>query len=91
MIESYDVAIPQNILDYMSNGIGSYYLQYATPVADGNKREIFIIFSKNTNSCANGNFFWVMKIDKDMQATAYKITNNTGYNIYKTAMQLNIE
>ena len=30
-----------------------------------------------------------MKIDKDMQATAYKITNNTGYNIYKTTMQCN--
>ena len=32
-----------------------------------------------------------MKIDKDMQVTSYKITNNTGYNIYKTAMQINID
>lgn len=87
LIGSYDVAIPQDILNYMSNGSGSYYINYVTPVADGNKREIFIIFSKNTDSCANGNFFWIMKIDKDMQVTPYKITNNTGYNIYKTAMQ----
>lgn len=91
LIASYDVAIPQDILNYMSAGSGSYYLNYVAPVADGNKREIFIIFSKNTNSCANGNFFWIMKIDKDMQATAYKITNNTGYNIYKTAMQVNFD
>ena len=87
LIESYDVAIPQDILNYMSNGSGSYYVNYVAPVADGNKREIFIVFSKNTNSCANGNFFWIMKIDKDMQVTSYKITNNTGYNIYKTVMQ----
>lgn len=89
LIKSYDVDIPQDIIDYMSNGSGSYYTNYICPVADGNKREIFIIFSKNTDSCANGNFFWIMKIDKDMQVTSYKITNNTGYNIYKTAMQVN--
>lgn len=87
LIGSYDVAIPQDILNYMSAGSGSYYVNWVAPVADANKREIFIIFSKNTDSCANGNFFWIMKIDKDMQATAYKITNNTGYNIYKTVMQ----
>ena len=91
LIESYDVAIPQDILNYMSAGSGSYYVNYVAPVADGNKREIFIIFSKNTNSCANGNFFWIMKIDKDMQATAYKITNNTGYDIYATTMNSSTE
>ena len=91
LIDSYDVAIPQDILNYMSAGSGSYYLNYVAPVADGNKLEIFIIFNKNTNSCANGNFFWIMKIDKDMQVTSYKITNNTGYNIYKTAMQVNLD
>ena len=87
LIESYDVAIPQDILNYMSNGSGSYYVNWVAPVADANKRDIFIIFNKNTYSCANGNFFWIMKIDKDMQVTSYKITNNTGYNIYKTAAQ----
>lgn len=86
LIESYDVAIPQDILNYMSAGSGSYYIDQVAPLADGNKREIFIIFSKNTDSCANGKFFWIMKIDKDMQVTSYKITNNTGYNIYKIAM-----
>ena len=86
LIGSYDVAIPQDIINYMSAGSGSYYANFVAPVADANKREIFIIFSKNTNSCANGNFFWIMKIDKDIQATAYKITNNTGYNIYKAAI-----
>lgn len=86
LIASYDVAIPQDILDYMSAGSGSYYLDIVAPVADGNKREIFIIFSKNATSCANGKFFWLMKIDKDMQATSHKITNNTGYNIYNMAL-----
>ena len=85
LIESYDAAIPQNILDYMSDGGGSYYVNYVSPVADGNKREIFIIFSKNSSSCDNGSFFWVMKIDKDMQVTSYKITNNTGYKMYSIA------
>ena len=89
LIGSYDVVIPQDILNYMSAGSGSYYVNYVAPVADANKREIFIIFSKNTDSCANGNFFWIMKIDKDMQATAYKITNNTGYNISYSAMRPN--
>ena len=89
LIESYDVAIPQDILNYMSAGSGSYYVNRVAPVANANKREIFIIFSKNTDSCANGNFFWIMKIDKDMQVTPYKITNNTGYNTYKTTMQCN--
>ena len=89
LIKSYDVDIPQDIIDFMSYGSGSYYVNYVAPVADGNRREIFIIFNKNTSSCANGKFFWIMKIDKDMQATAYKITNNTGYNIYTTATQIN--
>lgn len=88
LIESYDVDIPQDIIDYMSNGSSSYYIKYVYPVADGNKREIFIIFSKNTNNCSNGSFFWIMKIDKDMQVTSYRITNNTGYNIYRVAIQI---
>lgn len=87
LIESYDVDIPQDILNYMSAGSGSYYINYVVPVADGNKREIFIVFSKNTDNCSNGSFFWIMKIDKDMQVTSYKITNNTGYNIYKVAIR----
>ena len=86
LIGSYDVDIPQDILNYMSTGSGSYYVNYVSPVADGNKREIFIIFSKNSQSCENGSFFWVMKIDKDMQVTSYKITNNTGYGIYRIAV-----
>ena len=82
LIESYDVAIPQDILNYMSTGSGSYYISHANPVADGNKGEIFIVFNKNAENCNNGSFVWIMKIDKDMQVTSYKVTNNTGYNIY---------
>ena len=89
LIESYDVAIPQDILNSMSAGSGSYYANWVAPVADASKREIFIIFATNTNSCGNGGSFWIMKIDKDMQATAYKITNNTGYNIRKIMAQSN--
>ena len=77
LIESYDVAIPQDILDYMSTSVN-----YVSAIADGNNREIFITFSK-TENCNNGSFFWIMKIDKDMQVTAYKVTNNTGYEIYR--------
>ena len=85
LIASYDVPVPQEILDYMSAGDSSYYYNYVTPVADAHKKEIFVVFNKNANSVSNGSFFWVMKIDKDMQATAYKVTNNTGYNIYYVA------
>ena len=89
LIKSYDVDIPQDILNSMSAGSGSYYANFVAPVADASKREIFIIFATNTNSCGNGGSFWIMKIDKDMQATAYKITNNTGYNIHKIMAQSN--
>lgn len=77
LIASYDVAIPQDILDYMSTSVN-----YVSAIADGNTREIFIVFSK-TENCNNGSFFWIMKIDSNMQATSYKVTNNTGYEIYR--------
>lgn len=76
LIASYDVSVPQDILDYMGASI-----DYVSAVADAHTREIFIVFTKS-GSVSNGSFFWVMRIDKDMQATAHKVVNNTGYSIY---------
>ena len=72
IIATYDVDIPQDILDYM--GTSNNYV-YA--VADSLERNIFIVFYKSATLSAGG-YCWIMKIDKHMKATAYKLTNNTG-------------
>ena len=76
LITSYDVSVPKDILDYMGTSTSN-----VSAVADAHTRDIFIIFTK-TGDVSNGSFFWIMKINKDMQATAYKVVNNTGYSIY---------
>ena len=75
VIATYEVDIPQDILDYMGANIGT---AFTFSDNDGN---IYIIFIKSENlsiSFTNGDFVWIMKIDRNMQATAYKFTNNTG-------------
>lgn len=75
VIATYEVDIPQDILDYMGTNIGT-----ALTFSD-NDGNIYIIFIKSGNSVisfTNGDFVWIMKIDRHMQATAYKFTNNTG-------------
>ena len=82
VLETYDVAIPQNILDYMGT---SKYNAYPYSDNDGN---VYIIFKMNSNnssgycSLKNGSFFWIMKIDRSMNATSYRFTNNTGKELY---------
>ena len=73
VIATYDVDIPQDILDYM--GTSTNYIT----ISRDSERNIYVIFYKTRpDYISNGNFCWIMKIDKDMQATAYKFTNNTG-------------
>ena len=77
VMESYEVDIPQDILAYM--GTKTNYTIFSS---DGMERNIFIIFCTNSSSYVNnGVSFWVMKIDKDMNVTSYKVTNNTGTRI----------
>ena len=72
VMDTYDVDIPQDILDYM--GTSTNYIT----ISRDSERNIYVIFHKASSYIPNGDFCWIMKIDKDMQATAYKVTNNTG-------------
>ena len=77
IVETYDVEIPQTILDYM--GTSKTELN-AFCDFDGN---IYIMFNSSTSTTLNTNaFVWLLKIDRNMNATPYKITNNTGRNLY---------
>ena len=76
VIATYDVDIPQDILDYM--GTSTSYIT----ISRDSERNIYVIFYKTSSDyISNGAFCWIMKIDKDMKATAYKFTNNTGVSL----------
>ncbi len=76
VIATYDVDIPQDILDYM--GTSNDYIF----ISRDSERNVYVIFNKSSsNKIDNGSYCWIMKIDKDMKATAYKFTNNTGVNL----------
>lgn len=70
VIDSFEVDIPQDILDYMGTSTATI------PVGDSFNRNIFLIFNKSTNTIASGAYCWIMKIDKDRNVTAHKFTNN---------------
>ena len=73
IVATYDVDIPQNILDYM--GTSTNYIS----ISRDSERNVYVIFNKSSSDKINaGAFCWIMKIDKDMNATAYKFTNNVG-------------
>lgn len=76
VMATYDVDIPQDILDYM--GTSTRYIT----ISRDSERNIYVIFYKTSDYIPNGQFCWIMKIDKDMKATAYKFTNNTGVSLY---------
>ena len=73
IVATYDVNIPQDILDYM--GTSTDYIF----VSRDSERNVYVIFNKSSSDRLDaGAFCWIMKIDKDMNATAYKFTNNVG-------------
>ena len=77
VVSTYDVDIPQDILDYMGTNT---YNTYSLADIDGN---VYIVFYKNnSDNFSNGSFFWIMKIDRGMKVTIYKFTNNTGKSLY---------
>lgn len=86
IVETYDIEIPQTILDYM--GTSKPELN-AFSDTEGN---IYIMFNKSTSGALSPSaFVWLMKIDRNMKATAYKVTNNTGKTLYlnRTYMTIN--
>ena len=78
VVATYDVDIPQDIFDYMGTSTS-----YTIVSRDSLERNVYVIFNKSSSNSLDANAFcWIMKIDKDMQATAYKFTNNTGVLLY---------
>lgn len=76
VIDSFEVDIPQAILDYMGTSVGN-----VMPAGDTNGN-IYLIFNKDKWSwLGNGSYYWLMKIDKDRNVSAYKLVNNTGEDI----------
>ena len=85
ILATYDIDIPQDILNYVGTN------KYGTIPFSDNEGNIFMVFGKTSNdidfnvnsfSFSNNYYVWIMKIDRDMQVTAYKVTNNTGKTIY---------
>ena len=85
ILATYDIDIPQDILDYVGTN------KYGTLAFSDNGGNIFMVFGKtssdasfyaNSFSFSNNSYKWIMKIDRDMQVTAYKVTNNTGNTLY---------
>lgn len=85
IVETYDIEIPQTILDYM--GTSKPELN-AFSDTEGN---IYIMFNKSTSGALSPSaFVWLMKIDRNMKATAYKVTNNTGKKLYLDRLYMTI-
>ena len=85
ILATYDIDIPQAILDTSGTN------KYGTILFSDNDGNIFMVFGRTSaDNNFNDNFFtlpnnvyvWIMKIDRDMQVTAYKFTNNTGNTLY---------
>ena len=74
--QEWDIDIPQDILTYMGTSTS-----YANVFSEPSSRTIYIIFCK-TYDVEAGASFYVMKIDRNMNATAHRITNNTGFKLY---------
>lgn len=77
VVETYDIDIPQDILTYMGT---NKYTAVINSDIDGN---VYVMFCKMSAKADNfrlsaGTFCWIMKIDRKMNATAYKLTNNVG-------------
>ena len=85
ILATYDIDIPQDILDYVGTN------KYGTIAFSDNEGNIFMVFGRTSRdedfnynffSFPNNAYLWIMKIDRDMQVTAYKIANNTGNILY---------
>jgi hypothetical protein len=75
VIDRFEVDIPQAILDYMGTARST-----VIPVGDSFNGNIFLIFiltDSFTSYIDIGSYYWIMKIDKDRNVTAHKLTNNT--------------
>ena len=74
---TWEIDVPQAILTYM--GSTKYYTNV---FSDPFTRSIYIIFTKDSYDISAGSSCYIMKIDSNMQATAYNFMNNTGKKLY---------
>ena len=75
--QTWEIDVPQAILTYM--GSTKYYTNV---FSDPFTRSIYIIFTKDNYDISAGSSCYIMKIDSNMQATAYNFMNNTGKKLY---------
>lgn len=89
VIATYDVDIPQVILDYMGTSTG--YID----ISRDSERNVYVMFRNSASYIQNtldpSDFCWIMKINKDMQATSYKFTNNVGERIYRDCKHITFD
>ena len=81
IIQTYDIEIPSDILNYMGT---NKYSVYPFSDIEGN---IYIIFANLSYQSSDFTFeknssIWIMKIDRKMNAVAYRVTNTIGKNLY---------
>lgn len=81
-LQTWELAVPQEIKDYMADPNGGFYTYYVSAYSDPFTRSIYIVFACRTTSVDANNAFWVMKIDRNMSVSAHRVTNNTGKRIY---------
>ena len=75
--QTWEIDVPQAIKTYMGN------VKYYTNVfSDAFTRSIYITFVNNNTNVNATSSFYVLKINSEMNATAYKVTNNTGATLY---------
>lgn len=75
--QTWEVTVPTAIRTYM--GSTKYYTNV---FSDALTRSIYITFVKDNTNISSASNFYVMKIDSNMTATAYQVTNNTGSSLY---------
>lgn len=75
--QTWEITVPDAIKTYM--GSSKYYTNV---FSDPFTRSIYIVFVNSVTSINALSSFYVLKIDSDMNATAYQVTNNTGAKLY---------
>lgn len=75
--QEWNLDIPQSILNYMNTKKDYLYIK-----GDAFTENIYIIFNTDASGYWNsGTTIWLMKIDKNKNASSYSLVNNTGKNI----------
>ena len=80
--QTWEITVPDAIKTYMAKSGGGYQVYYTNVFSDAMSRSIYITFVNNNTNVNETSSFYVLKIDSNMNATAYQVTNNTGAKLY---------